>query len=83
MQYGLIAEEVDKGYPELVIHDAQGQIQGVRYDELAPILLSQLQQQRGEIDQLKQQQAELKQANDSLQAAIAKLLPVGDRVAIC
>jgi hypothetical protein len=40
LQYGLIAEEVDKVYPELVIRDADGTIQGVRYDELAPLLLS-------------------------------------------
>ena len=44
IQYGLIAEEVEKVYPELVIHDADGGIQGVRYDELAPILLSVVQQ---------------------------------------
>jgi predicted nucleotidyltransferase len=29
VQYGLIAEEVDKIYPELVIRDGQGKIQGV------------------------------------------------------
>jgi hypothetical protein len=45
VQYGLIAEEVDKVYPELVIRDGKGAIQGVRYDELAPMLLSVVQQQ--------------------------------------
>jgi hypothetical protein len=40
VQYGLIAEEVDKVYPELVIRDDTGKIQGVRYDELAPMLLN-------------------------------------------
>jgi hypothetical protein len=45
LQYGLIAEEVAKVYPELVIRDDTGQIQGVRYDELAPMLLSVVQQQ--------------------------------------
>jgi trimeric autotransporter adhesin len=48
-QYGLIAEEVDKVYPELVIRDATGTIQGVHYEELAPILLSEVQQQRQEL----------------------------------
>jgi hypothetical protein len=42
----LIAEEVERVYPELVIRDAEGQIQGVRYDELAPLLLSEVQRQR-------------------------------------
>jgi hypothetical protein len=46
VQYGLIAEEVDKIYPELVIRDDQGKIQGVRYDELAPMLLNEMQKQQ-------------------------------------
>jgi len=45
VQYGLIAEEVDKIYPELVIRDDKGVIQGVRYDELAPMLLNVVQEQ--------------------------------------
>lgn len=48
-QYGLIAEEVDKIYPELVIRDDAGKIQGVRYDELAPMLLNEMQRQQQKI----------------------------------
>jgi hypothetical protein len=44
-QYGLIAEEVAKVYPELVIRDDGGNIQGVRYEELAPMLLSEVQKE--------------------------------------
>jgi endosialidase-like protein len=57
LQYGLIAEEVAKIYPELVLHDQSGQIQGVRYDELAPLLLSEVQEQRRTISDLQQQLA--------------------------
>ena len=39
LQYGLIAEEVNRVYPDLVIRNEAGAIQGVRYDELAPLLL--------------------------------------------
>jgi Chaperone of endosialidase len=46
LQYGLIAEEVAKVYPELVIRDEKGRIDGVRYDELAPMLLNEVQQQQ-------------------------------------
>jgi len=46
LQYGLIAEEVAKVYPELVIRDKSGRIDGVRYDELAPMLLNEMQQQQ-------------------------------------
>ncbi|MGA3158384.1 MAG: tail fiber domain-containing protein [Steroidobacteraceae bacterium] len=57
LQYGLIAEEVDKVYPELVIRDEQGQVQGVRYDELAPILLNQVQQEEQRLALQEQQLA--------------------------
>ncbi|HSY07023.1 MAG TPA: tail fiber domain-containing protein [Steroidobacteraceae bacterium] len=56
LRYGLIAEEVAKVYPELVIRDDKGRIDGVRYDELAPMLLNEVQQQAAEIRYLKQQQ---------------------------
>jgi hypothetical protein len=49
LQYGLIAEEVDKVYPELVIRDDSGKIQGVRYEELAPMLLREVQKQQATI----------------------------------
>lgn len=45
-QYGLIAEEVGKVYPELVISDESGKIQGVHYEELAPMLLNEIQKQQ-------------------------------------
>jgi hypothetical protein len=48
-QFGLIAEEVAKVYPELVIRDQSGRIDGVRYDELAPMLLNEMQQQQQRI----------------------------------
>ena len=39
----------DRVYPELVIRDPKGEIQGVRYEELAPMLLNEVQQQKREI----------------------------------
>jgi hypothetical protein len=46
LQYGLIAEEVAKVYPDLVIRNEIGRIDGVRYDELAPMLLNEIPQQQ-------------------------------------
>jgi hypothetical protein len=66
IQYGLIAEEVDKVYPELVIRDADGKIQGVRYDELAPMLLNEVQKQQVTM-------LSLTERNDSQAAKIASL----------
>ena len=46
LQYGLIAEEVARVYPELAIRGEKGRIDGVRYDELAPMLLNVVQRQQ-------------------------------------
>ena len=73
LQYGLIAEEVNKVYPELVIRDEQGEIQGVRYDELAPMLLNELQQQRR---QLAAQDAKLAAQAEQLTAMKSQLTEV-------
>jgi trimeric autotransporter adhesin len=80
LQYGLIAEEVAKVYPELVIRGEKGRIDGIRYDELAPMLLNEVQQQTATIRDLKQEQlhvqlevAELKALNQATQAALQKL----------
>jgi hypothetical protein len=73
LQYGLIAEEVAKVYPELVVRDDSGRIDGVRYDELAPMLLNEAQKQAEEIRDLKQQLAELKDLNQATLAALQNL----------
>src|SRR5262249_10116197 len=41
--YGLIAEEVATVYPELVTRTATGEVQTVKYHELIPMLLNELQ----------------------------------------
>jgi hypothetical protein len=88
LQYGLIAEAVAKVYPELVIRDGTGRIDGVRYDELAPMLLNEAQRQQltiaaqaAEIRELKQQMAELKDFKQELHAVLIKLQTKGELVA--
>jgi hypothetical protein len=68
VQYGLIAEEVDRVYPELVIRDDAGKIQGVRYDELAPMLLNEMQQQQRKIE-AQDERAAAQDAHAAAQAA--------------
>jgi hypothetical protein len=87
-QYGLIAEEVAKVYPELVIRDDSGKIQGVHYEELAPMLLSEFQQQRAtiqsqaaKINDLNQQVAELKDLKQEMRAALRRLRSTNELVA--
>ena len=45
-QYGLVAEEVEKVYPELVTYDADGKVESVRYSMLTSMLLNELQKER-------------------------------------
>src|SRR5262245_42236495 len=44
-RYGLIAEEVATVYPELVTRTASGEVQTVKYHELIPMLLNELQRE--------------------------------------
>jgi len=95
LQYGLIAEEVANVYPELVIRDAGGTIQGVHYEELAPMLLSKLQQvqalasrqrrtlaaQQRAIDDLRAQLTQIKQLDTAMQSALLALQAEAARVA--
>jgi hypothetical protein len=61
LQYGLIAEEVAKVYPEMVVYDGDGQILTVKYQMLAPMLLNEVQKQAAEIRSLKDGLAELRE----------------------
>ena len=45
-QYGLIAEEVAKVMPELVVYNVAGQPETVAYQTLTPLLLNELQRER-------------------------------------
>lgn len=77
IQYGLIAEEVAVVYPDLVTRDADGQIDGMRYDALIPLLLNELQSQHQkatvQAEQYREQAeqlAALKAENERLQVTL-------------
>jgi hypothetical protein len=79
VQYGLIAEEVARVYPELAIRDENGRIDGVRYDELAPMLLNEMQKEQAAVATLVAQHeadaakiAALAQQVAGIQAALAR-----------
>jgi hypothetical protein len=54
LQYGLIAEEVAEVYPELVQYGKDGEPFSVRYHELGPMLLNEVQKQAEQIKKLTQ-----------------------------
>ena len=51
-QFGLIAEEVNEIYPELIVHDEAGGIFTINYIELIPLLLKQIQESEKQIQEL-------------------------------
>jgi endosialidase-like protein len=81
LQYGLVAEEVAKVYPELVIRDDAGKIQGVHYEELAPMLLKELQQQHKTAANQAAEIRDLKQQLAGIQAAVMRLQPKDELLA--
>jgi hypothetical protein len=90
IQYGLIAEEVAKVYPELVVRDAAtGRIDGVRYDELAPMLLNEVQQQQrknetqaAEIGELKKRQLITEAEQMRMRQQVAELKDLKEQIAL-
>lgn len=65
-QYGLIAEQVAKVYPELVMRGDKREIETVQYRELIPLMLNEMQHQQAAL-------AELKAQNDALMARLTRL----------
>ena len=71
-QYGLIAEEVAKVYPELVTRGATGDVEAVRYHEVIPMLLNEVQHQQRQLATQAQELAALKAQNARLRAAVVQ-----------
>lgn len=54
-QYGLIAEEVEKIFPRLVVYDKEGLPETVKYMDLIPLLLNEVQRLSKRVSQLKKE----------------------------
>ena len=87
LQYGLIAEEVARVYPELVQRGLDGKVEGVRYLEFTALLLNELQKQAHQLQtkdtQLAAQQREieaLKQKDASINALSERLAALEQQV---
>ncbi|MCA3555219.1 tail fiber domain-containing protein, partial [Aestuariivirga sp.] len=70
IQYGLIAEEVDKVMPDLVVYDEQGRPDSVSYEILPSLLLNEYQKQNRK---LAATEAELLVAKQNYATAEARL----------
>jgi hypothetical protein len=58
-QYGLIAEEVEEVFPELVVRDSNDEVYTVNYQLLLALLLHEIQRQSSELDARKVEQQEM------------------------
>jgi hypothetical protein len=65
IQYGLVAEEVEQVYPDLVARSEDGQVESVKYQVLDSMLLNEVQRQQTEIKSLQERLAKLEAALES------------------
>ena len=76
-QFGLIAEEVAKVDPELVVRDAEGEIYSVRYEAVNAMLLNEFLKEHRTVQELKsivaKQEAIIAQQQKGMEAVIAHL----------
>jgi hypothetical protein len=72
-QFGLIAEEVEKVNPDLVIHDRNGRPQTVRYEQINAMLLNEFLKEHRKTEAQEATIAELKKQVKALTAGLAKV----------
>ena len=74
-QFGLIAEEVEKVNPDLVVHDNDGKPFSVRYDQVNAMLLNEFLKEHKKVEQqdsrIREQEALITQLKNQLQATAA------------
>ena len=76
IQFGLIAEEVFKIYPELVARSSDGQIETVKYQVLDSLLLNEVQRQQKQIEDQRDQIRALRERLEKLEEPSASASPL-------
>jgi hypothetical protein len=87
-QFGLIAEQVEKVNPDLVVRDEDGKVTTVRYEAVNAMLLNEFLKEHGQVNQLKatvarQQQefqAKFVQQQKQIEALTVTLQKVSERL---
>ena len=72
VQYGLIAEEVAKVFPDLVQYDKAGKPFTVRYHLLTPMLLNELQKANGKVQAMNSKFSKMETENAFMKATLQK-----------
>ena len=76
-QFGLVAEEVEKLNPDLVIRDAEGKVQTVRYEQINAMLLNEFLKEHKKVEE---QGAMIAQQQKQIEALTATVRKVSERV---
>ena len=78
-QFGLIAEEVEKVNPNLVVRDEDGKVNTVRYEAVNAMLLNEFLKEHRQVQELK---ATVAQQQKQIEALTATVQKVSDRIAL-
>jgi hypothetical protein len=82
-EYGLIAEEVAKVLPDLVVYDEKGAPFTVKYQELAPMLLNEMKRQQRSLEaqrkQSEQQESRMRAQERTIAALASRLAQLETR----
>jgi uncharacterized coiled-coil protein SlyX len=69
-QFGLVAEEVEKVNPDLVVRDKEGKPYSVRYDQVNAMLLNEFLKEHREVAELKSTVAEQRKGMEAMAAQL-------------
>ena len=76
-QFGLVAEQVEKVNPDLIVRDEDGKVTTVRYEAVNAMLLNEFLKEHGQVQQLK---ATVAQQQKQIEALTATVQKVSERV---
>ena len=76
-QLGLVAEDVEKVNPDLVVRDTEGKPYSVRYDQVNAMLLNEFLKEHRKVEQLEKQVAALTAGLQKVSAQLAAASPSG------
>jgi uncharacterized coiled-coil protein SlyX len=71
-QFGLVAEEVEKVNPDLVVHDAEGKVYSVRYEAVNAMLLNEFLKEHQTVQELKSTAAKQEATIAALKSTVAQ-----------
>ena len=78
-QFGLVAEEVEKVNPDLIVRDKEGEPYSVRYDQVNAMLLNEFLKEHQKVEE---QGATIAQMKKQIEALTATVQKVSDQVAL-